>query len=155
VGRADPKIILRLVWDSENDPEPIIEYRKDFNGDGKFRPHFLAKVVLLKNGEKIPVIAVFKQSQMRDIITVAEGLQEDSGIDVFDAVGGFPISIKTEGSGLTTKYSVQAVMKAVDISEVSFEGMGTLQQALAEELKLLSPKPAPTTSELDEGEFLF
>jgi len=135
IGKEE-KTIFKPIWQADIDGKWFERFETMFKGNKKPTIQYAVKGVIKSGGEIMPVVAVFKQSQMSQIMQIGKSLKEDEGVNLLGIKAPL-ISIKREGTGMQTKYFVAPGTKEFDASEYADSWEVPLSDYVS---KLTSPK---------------
>lgn len=112
------KLVAKIMFQPEIDGKAwYVEYRTFFDNQPKPVVQYLVKAVIIDTQarEQTATVLVLKQSQMAQLIGIAQTLFEEENVQLLHP-NSQPISFTKEGSGMQTKYKVSALTKSIDCS---------------------------------------
>jgi hypothetical protein len=114
-----------------------MEWFQKYPGSDKATRKFMIYAVDVQSQEKKVQPWVIGASVMTQIIS----LVSDNDYDVLSPGNGTPVSITKRGSGMNTRYNVQAAPKVFDSSKYNTDTCMSLSDAVAQLTKSKADKP--------------
>jgi hypothetical protein len=138
----DTKTVLKIVAPpnakEEFNTDWFMEWYQKYPGSDKATRKFMIYAVDVQSQEKKVQPWVIGASVMTQIIS----LVSDNDYDVLSPDNGTPVSITKQGSGMNTRYNVQAAPKVFDSSKYNTDSCMSLSEAVAQLTKPKDSKPA-------------